>query len=56
MYTELLIESGLQIDKLRPKGAMKEIAIAKASSICVPQMDAFDRLASLWYPLWPCKW
>jgi hypothetical protein len=34
MYNELLIESGLQIDKFKAKGAMKEIAIAKASCIC----------------------
>jgi hypothetical protein len=31
MQAELLIESSLQIDKFRAKGAMKEIAIAKAS-------------------------
>ena len=38
MCTEL-IESGLQIDKLKAKGAMKEIAIAKASSICIARVD-----------------
>ena len=56
MYIEFLIESGSQIDKLKAKGAMKEIAIAKASSIYVAQADAFNRFHSLWCPLWPCKW
>jgi hypothetical protein len=32
-HVEDLIESGLQIDKFKAKGAMKEIGIAKASSI-----------------------
>jgi len=34
-----LIENCLQIDKLKAKGAMKEIGIAKVSSICVAQVD-----------------
>ena len=59
MYPSLSKSSlcvGLQIDKLKAKGAMKEIAIAKASVICVAWVDVFDQLPSSWYPLWPCKW
>jgi hypothetical protein len=41
VYIEVLIGSGLQIDKFKAKGAMKEIAIAKASSICVAQVGRF---------------
>jgi len=36
-----LLGVGLQIDKLKAKGAMKEIAIAKASAICVARVDGF---------------
>ena len=56
MYNELLIETGLQIDKFKAKGAMKEIAIAKASRFCVMRVYAFDQLPSLWFRPWPCKW
>lgn len=53
---ELPIERGLQIDKFKSKGAMKEIAIAKASFISIPRVDTFNLLCSLWFPPWPCKW
>jgi len=34
-----LLGVGLQIDKFKAKGALKEIAIAKASAICVARVD-----------------
>ena len=52
----LVYSAALQIDKVKAKGAAKEIGIAKVS-ICFEQSVRYSGvLYSLLFHLWPAKW